>query len=40
MKNVVQTLPQFVNDMKRKCKFKTLPSFPQVSGSFANILPA
>jgi hypothetical protein len=40
MKNGLQTLPQFAEDKKSICTFKTLPSFAQVSKSFANILPA
>jgi hypothetical protein len=40
MKNGVQTLSQLVKDMKSMCTFKTLQSCAQVSGSFADILPA
>jgi hypothetical protein len=40
MKNGVQTLSQFVKDMKSMCTFKTLQSCAQLSGCFADILPA
>jgi hypothetical protein len=37
MKNGVQTLPQFLKDIKSMCRFNTLPSCAQVSESFAEI---
>jgi len=38
MKNGVQTLLQFVKDMKSICRFNTLHSRAQVNENFADIL--
>jgi len=38
MKNRVQTLLQFVKDMKSICRFNTLPSRAEVRKNFADIL--
>jgi hypothetical protein len=40
IKNGVQSLSQFVKDMKSMCTFKTLLSCAQISESFADIRPA